>query len=60
MSYSLVDINGHSEEGDNTYSDQLGEYVVPPLIVEPDVSENIPVRAQIVNNPPPIQYEVCI
>ena len=34
--------------------------MVPPLIVEPDVSVNIPVIVQIVNNPPPIQYEVCI
>ena len=56
----LVDINEDSEEENNTHIDQLGEYVVPPLIVEQDVSVNIPVRAQIVNNPPPIQYEVCI
>ena len=34
--------------------------MVPPLIVEPDVSVTIPVNAQIVNNPLPIQYEVCI
>ena len=33
----LVNINGDSEE-DNINIDQLREYVVPPLIVEPDVS----------------------
>ena len=55
----LVDINGDSEE-DNTHIDQLGECVVTPLIVAPDVSVNIPVRTQIVNNPLTIQYEVCI
>ena len=43
----LVDINGDSDEEDNTHIDQLREYVVPPLIVEPDVSVNVPVRAQI-------------
>ena len=53
----LVDINGDSGEDDDTHIDQLGGYVVPPLIVEPDVYVNIPVIAQIVNNPPPIQYE---
>ena len=50
--------NEDSQEEDNTNIDQLGEYVVHPMIVEPDVSVNIPVRAQIVHNPPPIQYEV--
>ena len=29
----LVDINEDSEEENNTHIDQLGEYVVPPLIV---------------------------
>ena len=38
----LVDINGDSGEDDDTHIDQLGGYVVPPLIVEPDVSVNIP------------------
>ena len=47
----LGDIN---EDEDNTHINQLGEFVVPPLIVEPDVSVNIPVRTQIINNPPPI------
>ena len=56
----LVDINEDSQEDDDTLIDQLGGYVVPPLIVEPDVSVTIPVNAQIVNNPLPIQYEVCI
>ena len=56
----LVDINDDSQEDDDTLIDQLGGYVVPPLIVEPDVSVTIPVNAQIVNNPLPIQYEVCI
>ena len=42
----LVDINVDSQEDDDTLIDQLGGYVVPPLIVEPDVSVTIPVNAQ--------------
>ena len=46
----LVYIHEDAPEDDDSHIYQLGEYVVHPLIVEPDVSVNIPVSMRYVFN----------
>ena len=50
--HKYIDINGDSEEEDNTHShiDQPGEYVVPPLIAGVTENKDGGCRAVVIDN----------